>query len=716
MTNNDLMLTGCTPIPLAHYLKALGILRLVSEQADYAARGYWQGDVFHLVSKLEKDALFSFFLWDYRPTPVVAPWNGGSGFNLRDNQNAITAIQESNSSRLESFRLTISKAFSIKQRCNVDEKLNKEKKDQFLNLCRSLLQDDVIRWLDAAFVLTDDGTKYPPLLGTGGNDGRLDFTNNFMQRICDVIDPNDGCPRSSSDKWLKGSLFSTPHDGLMTAIAIGQFMPGAAGGANAESGFNADSLVNPWDYILMIEGALFFSAASVKRLETSERGALSYPFSVHPSGVGYGSASLADEETSRAEMWLPIWNRAISSVELGMLMSEGRAQVSRRSAHNGVDFARAVATLGVDRGISSFQRYGFQVRNGLSYFATPLGRFEVRRQPQVNLLIDFDQWLDSFRSRATSEKAPGSIARALRRLEDSILALCKERGPRKVQEVLVALGMCESALSRSSKWARNSFIRPIPTLTPSWLQNADDGSPEFRLATSLASVYGRYRDKDGRHVIKSIRANMEPVLTWPKEGHLNVSWNDQNEGDVVWSNGSPVNAMIAVLSRRIIMAVQSGATSYSDRAMINTDIGDITDFLEGRINVQRMADLLWGLILIDWPSVTGSPLIKRNRVDSVFPGACYGVLKLCYPGGRVRNIDIPLVPEIHMKASAGDSYDATQLAVRRLKSCGLSITLGNIAMSSSLLQRIAAALLFPIDEYELEKIANRVLKPVTQNQ
>ena len=28
-----------------------------------------------------------------------------------------------------------------------------------------------------------DGPKYPPLLGTGGIDGRLDFSNNFMQSV-----------------------------------------------------------------------------------------------------------------------------------------------------------------------------------------------------------------------------------------------------------------------------------------------------------------------------------------------------------------------------------------------------------------------------------------------------------------------------------------------------------------------------------------------------
>ncbi len=34
-------LGGCAPTPLANYLKALGILRVVAEQADAEARGWW---------------------------------------------------------------------------------------------------------------------------------------------------------------------------------------------------------------------------------------------------------------------------------------------------------------------------------------------------------------------------------------------------------------------------------------------------------------------------------------------------------------------------------------------------------------------------------------------------------------------------------------------------------------------------------------------------
>ena len=97
----NLPLPGCSPVPLAHYLKALGILRLVAEQADPAAAGCWDRDIFVLHSTLEREALLDFFLHRYRPTPILAPWNGGSGFYKKDNTEAIQAIEAGPAERME---------------------------------------------------------------------------------------------------------------------------------------------------------------------------------------------------------------------------------------------------------------------------------------------------------------------------------------------------------------------------------------------------------------------------------------------------------------------------------------------------------------------------------------------------------------------------------------------------------------------------------------
>src|ERR1700730_13207589 len=103
----ELRLDGCTLEPLMSYLKALGVLRLVSKQADPQACGAWQDGVFLLETKLDREAMLHFFLREYCPTPIVAPWAGGSGFFGADNRTAVDAIAKSKTERLTSFAAII---------------------------------------------------------------------------------------------------------------------------------------------------------------------------------------------------------------------------------------------------------------------------------------------------------------------------------------------------------------------------------------------------------------------------------------------------------------------------------------------------------------------------------------------------------------------------------------------------------------------------------
>lgn len=101
-------LKGCAPEPLMSYLKALGIFRLVAQQKDNDARAWWQADTFVLRSTLDRDALVEFFLEEYRPTPIISPWNGGSGFHAKDNSKAMNTILELETPRFQLWNEVIS--------------------------------------------------------------------------------------------------------------------------------------------------------------------------------------------------------------------------------------------------------------------------------------------------------------------------------------------------------------------------------------------------------------------------------------------------------------------------------------------------------------------------------------------------------------------------------------------------------------------------------
>lgn len=99
-------LRGCAPAPLANYLKALGILRLVSEQADATARGWWQDEHFCLLTKHSKEELEAFFLERYEPTPMLSPWNKGCGF-FKAGDPGLAPLEASKADRFARFRVGV---------------------------------------------------------------------------------------------------------------------------------------------------------------------------------------------------------------------------------------------------------------------------------------------------------------------------------------------------------------------------------------------------------------------------------------------------------------------------------------------------------------------------------------------------------------------------------------------------------------------------------
>lgn len=726
-------LNGCSPVPLAHYLKALGILRVVSEQRDSKATAAWLNDSLVLNSSEEPATLTEFFLRDYKPSPLLAPWNGGSGFYPKDNDTALVNVEKGNASRLTNYRTGIAAARSVVRSLSLFEKPEGSTKAQLLQSCHNSFPEEALNWLDAVVVMTQDGAKFPPLLGTGGNDGRLEFTNNFLQRICEVMDPSTGDPTVESSRWLETALFGNTSAGTTTRAPIGQFFPGAAGGANSFSGFDAPSAVNPWDYIFMLEGTLLFASASVKRLESQAEGALVFPFCVKQTGVGYASASGSDEVEARCEMWMPLWTQPTTATELQAVFSEGRAQVHGRPARNGIDFAQATVTLGVDRGITSFQRYGFQVRNGLAYFATPLNRVAVRRNSRANLLSDIDTWHDRLRQKAgprANPAPPASISRALSILERRIVELCENDSPRYLEMLLAELGATERALSKATKWTLASFIKPLACLGIEWLDITS--SIEFRLARSISGLHMRI----GNETLW-FRQHLEPLTIGSNDDRSWANWNETNDRDVVWKEGAVVDSLNRVLERRILRAQNSGNIGWQDRSAKPACLADVSAFLEGRINDKLLEDLIWGLSLVDWQMIVRNngrqfkataslnyldqPIPSGNLCDETkvssqsdeencTPSSLYAILRLCLRDAQGGDTPVPLVPAIFQRAMRGDGLTASEMASRRLRASGEMPLVPKLRADGATARRTAAALLFPISQQSVQTLKRSLLK------
>ncbi len=701
-------LQGCTPEPLSNYLKALGVLRLIVEQKqDTQAKGYWQNDAFVLVTSLTQDELETFFLHHYQPTPLVAPWNGSTGFYPKDvaQKKLLRAIQQAQSKRLQSYGETIAIAQEQVDALKlVVQPKEKEDKRRLLERLRNTLPDEAVKWLDTCALVTLEDLKFPPLTGTGGNDGNFEFSRTFMQQLQELIDFATGEPTGNAPSLLKAALFDATLPSLPFNGKIGQFNPIAAGGANAAPGYDADSRVNPWDFVLMLEGIMLFTAGATRRYEQSEQGGFAYPFTVRPSNVGYGTAAEGDD--ARAELWTPLWSAPTGLKELQILFSEGRAKVGDRTARYGVDFYRGVSNLGRDRGINEFVRYSFQVRNGLSYFAIPLDRFQPKHNPQIDQLMEIDNWLDSFRWASQDEKAPTSVKRAQRRLETAIINLSREKAT--LLDVLMALGEAEAALDRSLKFTQEKMRYPLPLLKTEWIKACAEDSSEFRLALALAS--------------RNLRQRL--VRVRPQAGGRFWEWADNKDGITTWEAGDLLSNLIGLLKREEIEAQRRKEANDSQEEPVPYELvaplDDVVCWINRNVNEERIEAIARGLSLVDLSKSFKLPPLPKLPIPVAYAlsaiahrrrikrEACQKVF------GRyvlAQDLTLPRVPALLAKLATGDCYTATKLAVQRLYASGLdpAVTEGVYEPSNRTL-RIASALAFPISDLDLARLLKQIRK------
>lgn len=713
------LLGGCSPTPLAHYLKALGILRLVAEQKDLNAAGRWQGEQFVLRTALSQEELEQFFLEEYQPTPIISPWNGRAGYlegedadnSSRGGAVLLKEFRESTADRLRSYKgliQALDKSDSIKEmnivrsaKKELDKRKKKDSKlwtdeDQKLlagftareaflkeNLfayLRNNLDEDQLFWLDGIVALGAEKDKaftskvgkdkaFAPLLGSsGGVEGSMDLGVNFMENIKALFVLNTGKAKPVSEAWLKTCLFQDIST-IKAHNTAGSLSPGNIGGPNATTGFSVKACINPWDYILMIEGALLLRPSMTRKLESSSHSSLSYPFTIEPSASGGENIALIDEKKARAgksELWMPLWHRYADYQEIAICFKEGSVTLNRRKARNGLDFARAISQLGTDRGINQFQRFVFLKRSGDNDVAVPVGRFKVNnnRNPQVDILTQLDRhnWLDRLRDFARDDKkAPGRIQRLVRHLEDEIFSLTQGGGRLALQNILILLGKIQMVCADSAKSCE--AVAPMPRLSPEWAFESDDGSHEFHLACALAGL-------------TSIRYSVLPLKE--DERTKRVEWHPGSRL-AVWAGNDLLPNLLRVLERRLLESQRNQQEDKPLAGYPSADLGAVMAFLRGETDDRRLASLFVGLVNVDLPQ--NMPI---QAIASDLPPAVFTLLKLLFTpdstlqqfGLLQQNDHLPLPREIVTLLKTGNREQierAVDIAWRRLRIAGLEL-------------------------------------------
>lgn len=465
---DGIQLSGCTPEPIAGYLKALGVLRILAEQVDPNIRGFWQENAFHLEG-ITQEQLIEFFCKDWQPTPVTQPWNNGTGYTKG------SQLTLSQAPRFESLNRLVVVCQEVAKTVGLDalSKVTPQKKKEVLRELRQHAPSDLRRSIEAAWIVTQDAEKLNFLLANGGMSGNADLGDLQSTALKLLFDFATGNALEVSEPCLRASAFRESLKNTRIAKSIVFLDPGTTGSINGTVGESIESQSNPWDYLLALEGLLSILPTVTRRYtQTNDVQVACLPFAVRPSTVGQGT--LTASETCRGEVWLPLWVKPLRWRLVEHLFAEARLSVRNRPAVTGLDARRAIASLGCNRSIDQFVRYGYFVRNGDAQFAIPLGRFNPEERPEAVITAEVDSWLEQI---GRIKRLPNSIESALNRVR---LALWNHASGGSLLDVVIALGQLEEARDRSSIRTR---LRP---LSPAWIGSADDRSIEFRLA--LAEV------------------------------------------------------------------------------------------------------------------------------------------------------------------------------------------------------------------------------------
>ncbi len=804
--DHKIVLAGCTPTPLGSYLKALGVIRILSEQFRALApiHAYWRYD--HLVLRSpaltgdltnDQGIVSDFFANKYEPSPLVTPWNGRGGFlegdddgddggstrvgpamvtDFSSNQNhrrfstiagtltfltEVDVLKQLNSARtiLKTLRaeekrrgknnLTAVEQQEIKRQDFLVRRL----KNGLLQELRGNLPDGLLDWFDTCQLLVPDMTKSggntlvslpSPILGAGGLDGSMDFGVNFLRRVKELFDLTSGRPRNGMEELLRNSLFGTATNRLYSTspqdkrpVSAGQFNPGQAGGKNASTGYSGDALINPWDAVLQLEGAVVYSGTTTRKNTDAFSIYGSLPFTVAPSAVGH-STDLADESPKRvkrktAEVWLPIWERPTSYSELKQLFKEGRVTLQGRAVRDGFGFARAVTTLGVNRGITGFQRIAFLKRSGDAFFAVPLGRHSTQYNPASEWLADLDnnQFLDRFR-KYVRRKSPGgdwvapvALRSSAKLLDTEILRWCAATSPNGAQRIIVLLGQINAQLARrlqkSSKKDLQISPPPVPRLREQWVRVADDDGPAFRIARALAGLRGV-----GDQALP-LRAQLFPVHprynNWIESA---CKGDDPSCRERLHRSGKGelISTLISLLHDRLSIAQRLEFKDKPLQSPSGISLTDLATFLEGDHLDAKIAVLLPGLALCDIPRD------HEHVVGEGAPPAAFALCKLVLtpdttlhslgvlPSNQRLPMPLQLVPKL-ATGNRAQADQAIQISWRRLRASSLTPAMpldDRPDLAGIYPRRLAAGLLIPLSYGATGALARAVLKSSTSSE
>jgi CRISPR-associated protein Csx17 len=719
-----LALPGLSPDSLGNYLASLGLLRVLSRRWP-STRISWREEVLQVVGG---------------PTTLD---------ELLDELVRIANTQvASDVSKREWTQYD--KAWSDAQK-----KGSKAKSGSPLALWQAEAPEDQLPFF-AAHAVPHARVSFNPLLGSGGNAGRRDFSAGWKRAVDALATAPKEAKGRGKKKVARGGdaaaapdtrrseldafLVGHPLTLLLGKLAAGSWFSEATKLYNSGQAPAREGQLSPWAMVLACEGLSLLAGSASRRLGARTRAIGAFPFVTQPV------APEAAGEAGRilGELWAPIWARPMTLAETTTLFSRGRAELSGRGAVTPAAFATAIRQRGVDAGIREFRRFTLGR-------TTSANTFEPRLEARFSL--DTGKELASRATSSTLERITALIEQhgfprdrkvgqrwrfeGLRGpIEAALLDVAAE--PSRSEAGIALLDAIVYALDRidRNRNFREGNVRwePLPL---EWLLSSFAGEQpgvEARLALALASGFPAALPFTAfRFGVEWVRErNGTREYDWTTK----PAWFEHSKvapARWVWGPGELARAIGAVVSRKLLEEGKRDGASASrplGRAPLPATTSQVRRWLDGDLDESLFSVWLSRLALFDWRIVPRAvraliqpePFIPRADGDLALLGLMHPLVderSLVIPdlsphdllsdqtGARTTEAARTLVTLIR----AGNLDAALRLASSRYAMAGARLASFKTTFAINDPDRLVAALLFTISDRDRAALFERWLRP-----
>jgi len=500
------METSFTTAPLSSYLAAIGLLRIVGEQLDPDARGFWRSGRFHLESKVAIQSIAEFLCNDYRPSPCITPWNKDSGFPAGS---PAREFRDLSAPRFDEMKRIVDAAAELIPHFAAAGSSDSNAKASLLEALDLAGDSDAwSAWLGTCAVIYRNqkrelSARFPALLGgTGGAFGRADFGLKFVKAL----------QVAASEHFIAAIIGSDQPDLMIKAGDSLIYDPASRcdgqqgyGVATQDTQESRAGKANPALLILLAEGMALFEGYAMTTAPDGEAGEGSqhaaFTLAVAHNSSGHPSSSWLENDGSLCEeLWCPLWDEPCHYSDVRDALRRIALLPLPRQLRTGTDLALFASRLGRRLNLSGFARYYFPARIGkgtkipslIEVFA--LGEGDVERTDSLAGVVMLASRL---RIHAKNKAIPSSYRHTAERVVAEVEAVAGGGGSyAELLRTLLAWRRQEDLSRQDPKQTdktalslRFSFQFGSSALPPEWFDHLGrelDG-PEWRLALALGT-------------------------------------------------------------------------------------------------------------------------------------------------------------------------------------------------------------------------------------